>query len=249
MSKATWLRWAVVAGVVALLEVLCRIEVIPSAVMIAPSQMARALWLILRSGQMNADIAATSADVGIAVLFATIVGFLAGVALQGMPRVRRVIEPLLASYYALPVFVFYPLLIVLFGANRWPIVILGFMFAVVAMIINTMAGIDDLPRVLLKVADTFQMGSWRTALLIKLPAITPYLFAGVKLALSYAIIGVVASEFILSDSGIGYSIAFAYNDFNNNTMYALVLLIVVLVGLINMLMHLVEKHLALRQTR
>lgn len=197
---------------------------------------------------MNADIATTSSDVAVAVLFATVLGFLVGAALQGMPRLRRVIEPVLASYYALPVFVFYPLLIVIFGANRWPIIILGFMFAVVAMIMNTMVGIDNIPRVLLKAAKTLQMGRWRTALLIKLPAITPYLFAGAKLALSYAIIGVVASEFILSDSGIGYSIAFAYNDFNNNTMYALVLLIVLLVGAINTLLHAVEKRIALRQT-
>ena len=67
----------------------------------------------------------------------------------------------------------------------------------------------------------------RTALLIELPAAAPYLFTGVKLAVGYGFIGVIAGEFILSGAGLGYAIAYAYNDFDNQTMYALMLLVLV----------------------
>ncbi len=53
----------------------------------------------------------------------------------------------------------------------------------------------------------------------------PSLFGGVKLALSYALIGVIAGEFILSGSGLGYAISFAYQSFDNRAMYGLMLFV------------------------
>ena len=52
-----------------------------------------------------------------------------------------------------------------------------------------------------------------------MPAALPRLFTGFKLALSYALIGVIAGEFILSGTGLGYAISFAYQSFDNRAMY------------------------------
>ena len=70
--------------------------------------------------------------------------------------------------------------------------------AIVAMVISTLNGLDRVPQVLSKVARIHRMGRIATALLLKLPAAAPHLFTGVKLAVSYAFIGVIASEFILA---------------------------------------------------
>ncbi|MEJ0067581.1 MAG: hypothetical protein WDO24_01195 [Pseudomonadota bacterium] len=51
----------------------------------------------------------------------------------------------------MPFFVFYPLFIVIFGLNDLPIVAIGFLFAVIAMVISTLNGLDRIPAVLLKV--------------------------------------------------------------------------------------------------
>ena len=56
------------------------------------------------------------------------------------------------------------------------------------------------------------------------------MFTGIKLTVVYAFIAVVAGEFVLSGSGFGYQIAFAYNNFDNPTMYGLMLLMLVFVG-------------------
>ena len=69
------------------------------------------------------------------------------------------------------------------------------------MIIATLNGLDRVPRVLTKVARVHRMGTIATALRLKLPAAAPHLFTGVKLAVSYAFIGVIASEFILAPAG------------------------------------------------
>ena len=146
----------------------------------------------------------------------------------------------------MPFFVFYPLLIVIFGMNDLPIVVIGFLFGVVAMLLNTLNGLDRVARVLLKTGRVLRMGRVRTALQIRLPAAAPYLLTGVKLSVAYSFIGVIASEFILSGAGLGYTIAYAFNNFDNLTMYSLMLLVLVIVVAINSVLHVWEQRM-LRQ--
>jgi NitT/TauT family transport system permease protein len=237
MSRAGWLRLLVVGTAVLLLELVCRTGIITPLTMIPPSAMAAALIALIGTGRFTADIVKTLGNVVLAGALAVVVGFSVGVLIHAMRRMRRALEPLLASYYAVPFFVFYPLLIVLFGLNDLPIIAIGFLFGVVAMVISTMNGLDRIPPVLLKVGRAHRLGPVRSALLIKLPATGPYLFTGVKLAVAYAFIGVIAAEFILSGGGIGYAIAYAYNNFDNRTMYALMLLILAVVMAVNLLLH------------
>ena len=74
-----------------------------------------------------------------------------------------------------------------------------------------------------------------------MPAAAPYLFTGAKLALGYSIAGVIGSEFILSAAGLGYSISYAYNDFDNPSMYALLLFVIGFVTLLLTALNALEK--------
>jgi NitT/TauT family transport system permease protein len=129
------------------------------------------------------------------------------------------------------------------------LIALGALFGLVAMVVNTLDGMDRLPRAVVRTGRVLQMDPLRTALMIKLPAAIPHLFTGVKLAIAYAIIGVVAAEFILSTSGIGKRIAFAFNDLDNPTMYGLLMVLLVSVGLINAAIAFGEQRLFARWRR
>ena len=56
---------------------------------------------------------------------------------------------------------------------------------------------------------------------------------GFKLAIAYAFIGVIAAEFIMATSGLGYSISYAFKNFENGTMYGLMLFVILLVKVVN----------------
>lgn len=249
MKHAGWIRTLVVVGFVLSLEAMCRFGVIGRMTMIPPSEMAAHLWRLLQSGRANADIAETLGNVLIAFGTSVIGGFVIGAVLHSIPRLRRAVDPFLATYYAVPFFAFYPLMVVIFGLNAAPIILIGFMFGVVAMIINTMNGLDRIPRVLLKTARVNGLGPLRTAWMIKLPSAAPQLFTGVKLAIAYSFIGVIAAEFIMSTSGLGYSIAYAFNNFDNRTMYALMLFIITLVTIVNAFFHVWERRIMARRGR
>ena len=209
--------------------------------------MVEALVRLLISGQANDAIVRTFGIVIVAVLISVMGGFALGIVIHALPRVREALDPFFATYYAVPIFIFYPVMIVIFGLSVIPIVLMGVATAIVAMIIATLNGLDRVPRVLTKVARVHRMGTMATALLLKLPAAAPHLFTGVKLTVSYAFIGVIASEFILAPAGLGRAISDAYTDFNNRQMYALMLLLVVVATLVNMLLHVFDQRWAERR--
>jgi len=222
---ATLLRIVLVVAAVAAVDVLCRLGLIPAQVLPPPSRIAQALLTLLASGALTADILVTSRNIALAALIAIAGGIAAGLALHAVPRLRRALEPFFASYYAVPFFAFYPVFIVLFGIGAAPIIVMGVLFGIVAMIIATLSGLDRVPRALLKTAKLYRLGPLATALRITLPSAAPHLMTGVKLAVTYCFIAVIAAEFILASEGLGYAISYAFNNFETLRMYAIVLLI------------------------
>jgi len=227
-------RLLAVALPVALLELLCRGHVIPPLTLPAPSVIALGLLDLLAHGTFNAAIVKTLTNIGLAIVLAVAVGTVAGAALHRARTLRALLEPLFSTYYAIPIYAFYPLFIVVFGLGDAPQVSIGFMLAVVSMMVSTLAGLDSVPPVLGKTARVLQLGPIATVRSVTLPYAVPYLFTGVKLAIAYAFIGVIGAEFIMSNTGLGYEIRFAYDNLDNAVMYPLILLILLIAVVVNM---------------
>ena len=227
MSRVGVYRLLVIGAAIALLEALCLAGVIDKITMQPPHRIVIDLFHLLASGKMNAAIVKTLTNTLIALVLALAVGIVAGSLLHRHRALRDTLDPLFATYYALPVFAFYPFFIVVFGLGDVPQILIAFMLGVVAVIVNTLNGLDRVPVVLLKTARILRLSPLATALRVTLPAAMPYIMTGIKLAVAYAFIGVIGSEFIMSHGGIGYEIGFAYLNFENATMYPLIVLILV----------------------
>src|ERR1051325_2545690 len=212
-------RFALALALVLLLETLCRFGVIDRFAMIPPSEILWHLGRILTGGTMWPAIAKTLTNVAVACISAIVAGVIPG--------------PLFAAYYAIPVYAFYPLFIVIFGLGDMPQVLIGFMLGLVAVIVNTLNGLDRVPRALVKTARIHRLGPAATALQISLPFAAPYIFTGVKLAVAYSFIGVIGAELIMSRTGLGYEIGFAYNKFDNAVMYPLIVLVLAIAASVN----------------
>ena len=248
-SREGWIRLGVIAAFVIAFEAFCRAGFIPRTVVLPPSDMAVSLWHILQTGEYNKDILSTLRNVAASAVLSVTFGFALGVILHALPRMRATLEPLLASYYAVPTFMFYPVYSVMFGVGSGAIIAIAVLLSVVAMIASTLTGLDRIPRVLRKTAAIYRMGTAKRAVLIDFPAAAPYLFTGIKLAFAYAFIGVIASEFILSGQGIGYAIAYAYNNFDNRNMYGLMLLVILLATAANTALDTIDRRMQSRMRR
>src|SRR5215467_3694084 len=203
MSRLRLYQITVVAGFILLLEALCLAGVIDKITMPPPHIILRDLFLMLLAGRYFDEIGKSLVNVLVAFASAYLVGVMIGTILHGHRTTREILDPLFATYYAIPVFAFYPLFIVMFG-------------------------LGDGPQVLKKTARVNGLTALQTARHITLPFCAPYLLTAAKLALAYAFIGVIGSEFIMARSGVGYEISYAYTNFDNATMYPLILLILLL---------------------
>src|SRR5690348_4987783 len=103
--------------------------------------------------------------------------------------------------------------------------------------------VDHVPPVVVKTAEIMKLDAFRQLILLKLPAAGPHLVTGIKLAVVYSVIGIVAGEFILATAGIGKRVSYAYDNFDNNTMYGMLLLLLAGVMLVNGALSAWEKRL------
>ena len=236
-------RVAILAGALLLLELMCRTGTVDPMSVIPPSEMLVSMVEQIASGDVTDAMTQTFSTIGAAFVLAVAAGTIAGSLLHAVPRLRAAVNPILASYYSVPTFIFYPLLVALLGLGTMPLVVLGVLTATPAVVISTLAGLDGVAPVMRKVARA------RTLWSIVLPAALPSLFSGFKLALSYALIGVIAGEFILSGSGLGYAISFAYQSFDNRAMYGLMAFVLLVAVSANALLYIWENRLAMRRSR
>lgn len=227
-------RWLVIiAGVVLALELVCRAGLVQRTDLVPPTVMVRAMAQALVQRETLADFGLTLLSVALSVVIAALLGTIAGVLLHAAPRLRRACEPFIASYYALPLFALYPVLVVIFGVGPTPIVFTGVLYAAMSVLIGTLSGLDRIPRVYRKAAKVHRLGYMTRLLRVYMPAGASEILGGITLSVSYAFVAVIASEFLLAPSGIGHAIADSYTTFQIERMYGLMLALAAVVLSIN----------------
>src|SRR6516165_4043940 len=226
-------RLIALALFVASLEAVCRAHLVRPTDLVPPSVMIRAMASALTEPMTVYDLWQTITSVAASVAIATLVGIAAGILLHALPRLRQACEPFIASYYALPLFALYPLLVVILGIGTAPIVFTGTLYAAMSVLIGTISGLDHVPRVFRKVAKVHHLGALKALAGIYIPSCSAEILNGITLAVSYAFVAVIASEFLLAPAGIGHEIAEAYTSFRIERMYGLMLALVILTMVVN----------------
>lgn len=259
-SKAVLTRWSIIMGAALCLEIVTRAGFVRRSRLTPVSEMFTTLWGFLVTGDIPARFLKDSSVAGnffmtcgeilLSFFLAVCVGVPIGILLWKFKILARIVNPYFVSYYAIPVFALYPVIVAVFGIGLLSITLMGWLMAIVAIIINTSTGFEEVDKTIYpKVGRSFRLSRLQIFLRIYFPAATPYIFTGLKLGFIYAIIGVIASEFILSTKGLGHLVAFSYSAFETDIMYAAMLLIVIIAVLVNDILMRVEARLYGRQMR
>jgi NitT/TauT family transport system permease protein len=242
-NQATIIRVTLVVLVMALLEGGCRTGIIPQITMVPPSSMLVAAFKALTDPRLEQSMLITLQEVVISAVLAVVAGIIIALCLFAVRPIRQFADPVLNAWYAVPIFIFYPVMIVFFGIGERSIIAISFIFSVAAMILSALAALDRIPAVLFKVSQLHQLGPARSVLFILLPSALPHLVVGLRLVLAYSLIATIAAEFILSGAGIGHEISFAYDNFQTGQMYGLILIVIVAAVLLNTALSAMVRHL------
>lgn len=241
-----WLvRIAVIAGFLALVELAVRTEIVNPFFVPPPSDVLQRMVANMTDPEvlrlLGTTLGETAAGFGIAAVSGVLLGFV----LWRFRPMGDAFEPLVAALFSSPIVLLYPIFLVIFGRNPSAIVALAALFAVLPTILFTKQALSGVSRTLLNVGRTHNLSDWATFRHIMLPAAAPTIFTGLRIALTYVLIVVVAMEYILQIGGIGRIVAESALLFRATELYAAVGLIVVIsagfIWLINRLERLAQR--------
>lgn len=164
---------------------------------------------------------AVAEGLAIALAVGTIIGLMMG----RSPAVERVTRHYINGFYAMPMIVVLPLFSLWFGYSGAARIATIIFAAIFSIIVNVADGARSVPREFLEVAKSFRSTRARMMVEIVLPAATPYLLAGFRLAAGRALIGAVVAEFFLSVGGLGYYILYNSRSYHHDAAFVGVLLL------------------------
>ena len=136
-------------------------------------------------------------------------GILVAVLITYSSVLRRSLYPITVVSQVVPKISIAPLFIVWFGTGMMPSLLLAFLITFFPMTINSALGFRSIDEEIHLMARTFMGSPWQIFWKIRMPNALPHIFSGMKISITLAIIGVIVSEFVASQAGIGYLIKLA----------------------------------------
>jgi NitT/TauT family transport system permease protein len=207
-------------------EVICRVARISPELLPPPL----AVWKVLTGNpQILIDQAIpTSIEVVAGFVIATAVGVLLAIAITFSVVVREALYPNIVMFQVIPKIALAPLFIVWLGVGSRSCIVVAVFIAFFPVVVSTATGLVSVKPDVLQLCRSLTATQWQMFRLARFPYAMPYIFAGMKVAVTMAIIGVVVGEFITAQAGLGYIIMFASSAGETATVLAA---IVVLCGI------------------
>lgn len=164
---------------------------------------------VLMEAIANADLlwascVVTVREILIGFVLAAVIGFVVAVGLSASRTAHRLVYPSLVLMNSVPKVAVAPLFLIWFGFGATTNALLAMTIAVFPVIVNTALGLDGISDDYVRLGKVMGGNPWRLFFRIRLPSALPSIFAGLKLATSFATIGAIVGEFIAGQEGLGY---------------------------------------------
>jgi len=198
----------------------------------APAQIGQSFATNWLNDTFFSDVLPSLGRLGLSIVLAILIGVGLGVLVGSNRWLRELLEPIFEFFRAIPPPMIVPLLIMVIGGGdgmKIFVITLGSMWPI---LLNTIEGVRAVDSVQKETARSFQLTGPERLTFITLPSASPQIMAGIRQALSVALILMVISEMVLASSGLGYRI----EVFKQNYEYAAMWSIIVLLGLIGVLL-------------
>jgi NitT/TauT family transport system permease protein len=166
----------------------------------------------------------TLAGFGIAAL----IGFVFAVVIVEWKVLDRALFPLFVALNSVPKVALAPLFIIWFGTGAEPKIAIAVLIAIFAVVIDTALGLRSVPPETLDLARVLRGSRWKVLLRIRIFCAMPHVFAGLKVAMSLALVGTIVGEFVSSQRGLGYVILSAQGMFDTPRVFAALAILAVL---------------------
>ena len=191
----------------------------------SPGQVGDALW----DGRQViwGHLLTTVSQAGIGLVLGVLFGLVVAIILSYAQSLRSIIEPLLVVSQSVPAVVLAPLFIIWFGFGMLPKIIVVALVTFFPIVLAALSGFDSVSADLHQLFDSLKVRKLARLFHLQIPSATEEIFAGLKIATSYAIFGAVIAEWMGGSSGLGIYLKRSDASYKTDQVFAAVVVIAI----------------------
>ncbi|MCT4372876.1 ABC transporter permease [Yangia mangrovi] len=156
------------------------------------------------------------------------VGIPLGVVVSVNRTISEMIYPLIVFLNAIPIIAIAPILVVIFGTDMTTRLIIVTLTCFFPIMVNTAAGMMDTPKEMLDLARVAGASRMGEILSVRLPSAIPFIFSGLRIGVTVAVVGAVVAEFVNANKGLGFLVTSSTAQFAIPTATACVVILAVI---------------------
>ena len=180
-----------------------------------------------------------------ALLLGVAAGTVTGAAMAAVPAVNDLLQGTVEFFRPIPVIVYLPVMLLLFGATAQVVVLLAAVAAVWPMLLQTLYGVRDIDPVARDTARVFGLNARQRLVWVTAPGVLPYFSTGVRIASTITLLVAIGMELVGAVPGLGNTLA----TYATNGLYAATYAVIVVAGLLGVLLNAVFERLERRVLR
>lgn len=223
-----WVSLALALVLVILWEVAAGLGLIDVVLISSPSRIAISAAALWRDGGFLDDLSYSLTVFVTAVGLAVAIGAPIGMLMGYSATAHRLIHPLVVAFNALPKVALMPLIVLWVGLGRPAGVLLATLMASFPVLIATATGLRAMERDHVTMARSFGAGPGLMFRRVVVPGVTPHLLGGLRVGVSYALVGVIIAEFFASSRGLGYRMVVYMQNFEVDAFFVCLVVVATL---------------------
>lgn len=195
--------------------------VVPTPVLPTPGRILEQTWLQREALIHHAVPTLTATALGFTL--SVVSAFVIATALDFSNLLQRAVMPLLIVSQTLPMIALAPLVVLWFGFDLLPKVLLVAFLTFFPMAISLLQGYASADPDMQALLRSMGAGRWQVFRHVRLPSATPYFFSGLRVSITYAVVGAIFAEYAGAVAGLGVYMQMAKNVFRTDLVLAAVL--------------------------
>jgi sulfonate transport system permease protein len=244
----TLVRLAIIIGFFSLWEFASGRWIEPFLVS-SPSRIFTSLINGFRDGDLWQHTWVTFVEIAIGFPVGAIAGIGLGYAFGRSRVLAEIFEPIIIALNGIPRTALAPLFIVWLGIGLWSKVGVVFLLTFFLNFFNTYTGMRQMDQEYVDLARLMGVKGWKLTFKVIFPAISPYVFTGIRTSIPFAVIGAIVGEFVAATEGVGFFIRMSAGIFKTADVFVGIIVLMIMVIILDKIAAAIEKRALRWQTQ
>lgn len=236
----TLIRFAIIGGFFVLWEIASGRWIEPFLIS-SPSRIFSSLITGFREGDLIQHSWVTLQEIAIGFPIGAISGIALGYSFGRSRLLAEIFEPIIVGLNGIPRTALAPLFIVWLGIGLWSKVGVVFLLTFFLNFFNTYTGMRQMDREYIDLASLMGVKGWKLTFKVIFPAISPYVFTGIRTSIPFAVIGAIVGEFVAATEGVGFFIRMSAGIFKTADVFVGIIVLMIMVIIMDRIAEMIEK--------